>query len=122
MSNSNFLDELFQRPLDLPGNDAMTAHIMREVARVERRRKALLVGSGLAGTGIAVGIVLWANVLPAISVGVLPALESCFGTVGTMIGRFMAGEPLLGGFAVWALTAASLVAMGVAAGRVGREV
>jgi hypothetical protein len=117
MSNPNSLDELFQRPLDLPDSDAMTAEIMRQVAHVERRRKALLGVSGLAGTGVAAGIVYWANVLPAISSGVLPTLGEYFGRVGTELAGYVAIEPLSSSFALGVLAAASLVAMGLAAAR-----
>jgi hypothetical protein len=121
MSKPDSFDELFQRPLDLPDNEAMAARIMQQVVRVERRRKALLVGSGLAGTGVAAGIVLWANVLPAISFGVWPTMVSSLARVGTRLGHFVALEPLPAGFGVWALAVASLVAMGVAAARFSRE-
>lgn len=121
MSNPSSLDELFQQPLDLADNDAMTAQIMREVAKVERRRKVLLVGSGLAGTGVALGVVLGANVLPAISSGVLPALASCVEALTTTLGKYAALEPLPSDFGLWVLAAASLVATGIAAARSSHE-
>jgi hypothetical protein len=115
------LDDLFRQPLALPDNEAMTARIMREVARVERRRKALLFCSGLVGTGIAAGVVLGANVLPGIWAGTVPALASFFGRVSGTLGQFIAYEPLPGNFGLWALAAASLVAMGLGAARVIRD-
>src|SRR5688572_19687153 len=113
MSKPNPLDEFFQRPFDLPDNDAITAQIMREVARVARQRKVLLVGSGVAGTGVALGIVLWANVLPT--------LASSVGNVGAAIERYFALEPLPASFGLWMLAAASLVAMGLAAALFSHE-
>ena len=121
MSDPNSLDEMFQQPLDLPGNDEMTTQIMREVARVERRRRVMLVGSGLAGTGVALGIVLGANVLPAVSSDTLPMLASCFGRLATVLGQIVAFEPLTEGAGLWMLAAASLVAMGLAAARFRHE-
>lgn len=121
MSHPNSLDALFQQPLHLPDNDAVTAHILREVAKVERRRRAMLVGSGLAGLGVALGVVLGANVLPAISSGVLPTLASCVGRISAVLGHYAALEPMPPGFGIWVLAAASLVAMGLAAARLRHE-
>lgn len=121
MSEPDVLDELFQRPLDLPDNDAVSAQIVRQVAQVQRRRKVLLIGSGLAGTAVAASVVLWASALPGSSSGVLPTLVSSFARAGAVLGRFMALELLpVGTLGLWALAASSLVAMGLAAARSNR--
>jgi len=117
MSKRETLEQLFEQPLDLPDNDALAAQVMHEVARVGRRRKAMLFGSALAGTGIAASVVAGANVVPGILSGALPAFASAFGRVAGSFSAFIEYEPLAGHFGLWMLAAASLVAMGLAAAR-----
>ena len=64
------IDSLFQQPAELGDTERMAAAIMRDIARAERRRRWLLLGSAVVGTAASVAIVLLSGVAPALFVAI----------------------------------------------------